>query len=106
MIGPLQPILARVEDLLETLSVLPPEEQESRLEDALRRLEAEATTSSFDLDQWSGHGEPHTTQQEAPWTPQTLEAWVRITPSLQEGLQPAHAEKGVYWFEHTNGERS
>jgi len=103
VVGPLQPILARVEDLLEQLAVLPPEEQEVRLEQLLATWDREATTTAFDLDAWSAQVEPEATIVEpVPWSPSELEAWVAEAPSLRRGLYSLGEGRYEFRPEHGN----
>ena len=101
VIGPLQPILARVEDLLEQLAVLPPEEQETHLEQLLNEFEAEATTTAFDLDAWSAEVTPKEVTDPVPWKPAELETWVVEEPELRQGLRPVG--EGRYRLETEGG---
>ena len=88
VIGPLQPILLRVEDLLEQLAILPPEEQEARLEKALQQLEQTTAATAFDLDAWSEQVSKTQKAPPPPWTPAALAQWVAESPALQYGLHP------------------
>ncbi len=104
VVGPLQPILMRVEDVIQRLAVLPPKEQEVALQRALAELEQEVPTLSLNLDEWVEPTRVKTEEATPPWTPDTLEAWVREEPNLRGALRPLDPETSRYELRLPDGQ--
>ncbi len=105
VVGPLQPILMRVEDMIQRLAVLPPTEQEAVLQTLLAQLEEEAPTISLNLDEWVEPARSEAEEASPPWTPEALEAWIRDEPDLRGALHPLDSEGRRYRLHLPRGPR-
>ncbi|HID90030.1 MAG TPA: hypothetical protein EYP52_10055, partial [Anaerolineae bacterium] len=105
VVGPLQPILARVERTIEQAAMAPGAERERVLREELARIEAELdqVSEGWDLDEWAGQAEG-TVSLDTPVTLQELAATLTTAPTLRHLFRPHETIEGAFWLRHEGGE--
>jgi len=105
VVGPLQPILARVGRTIEAAAMAPGPERERVLREELDRIEAELDRASegWDLDEWAGQAEG-TVPSDTPVTLPELAATLTTAPALRPLFRPHETVEGAFWLRHEDGE--
>lgn len=100
VIGPLQPILAGVSQVIQAVAMAPPAEQEALLEQAMARLrgEIEGGQSVLNLDESSGHAEGAAPLPESPVTLAALGEALTTAPTLKDRFRPHQEISGAFWL--------
>lgn len=99
VVGPLQPILNRVERTIRDLALEDPRQRAARLEGELRALEDEidrARQEGFDLDALLQQTSEPVAAPEPPVTQEQLREFVTSTPALATHLRPHDAVAGAF----------
>ncbi len=99
VVGPLQPILARVGRTIQTLAMVPEAERRRALEEELGRIQADLDDlqAGFDLDEWAGHAEG-SAEQHAPITLPELAAALTTAPTLRAHFRPHETIEDAFWL--------
>ncbi|RME45420.1 MAG: helicase [Caldilineae bacterium] len=106
VMGATQPILARVDRLIQTLAMTPGQKRAGLLQQELQRLEQDmATTQSFDLDAWL---EQDVGREDLPAPFSLAEVGVELTtlPGVQQDFRPHETIKNAYWLRRARGEEA
>ncbi len=99
VVGPLQPILARVERAIQQVALATADERERAFDAAVGELEAALNTQAdaLDLDAWSAQAEIG-----GGWSPPVtlseLEALLTTLPTLRESFRPHGSIAGAFWL--------
>ena len=104
VVGPLQPILARVERVIETVAMVPEAERRQALQVELERIQAEldAIRDGLNLDEWAGQAEG-TGLGPSPVTLPELATVLTSTPTLCPLFRPHETIANAFWLRQ--GER-
>ncbi len=105
VVGPLQPILARVGEVIEAVAMTPAAEREEVLRRELARIEEAlaASAEGWNLDEWAGQAEGGFAP-EAPIAPVDLGNYLLRMPGLEGRFRPHESLPGVFWLRREGGE--
>jgi len=105
VVGPLQPILARVGRTIQTLAMVPEAERQQALRAELERIQAELDDrqAGLDLDEWVGQAEGSMVA-DTPVTLPELAAALTTAPTLQVCFRPHASIENGFWLRHDGRE--
>jgi len=113
VVGPLQPILARVGRTIQTLAMVPEAERQQALRVELERIQAELDNvqAGLDLDEWAGQAEgdhPRLVEGnvvlDTPVTLPELAAALTTAPTLQVYFRLHEIIENAFWLRHDGRE--
>ena len=107
VVGPLQPILARVGTAIQALAMVPEAERRQALQEELARLQAalDSAEAGLNLDEWADKAEgEEVTFLSTPVTLPELAQAVTTAPTLQGRFRPHEAIPKAFWLQHRDGE--
>ncbi|MCK4316349.1 MAG: hypothetical protein KAX24_11310, partial [Anaerolineae bacterium] len=105
VVGPLQPILARVGRTIQMLAMVPEAERQEALRAELERIQAELDNvqAGLDLDEWVGQAEGSVVL-DTPVTLPELAAALTTAPTLQVYFRPHETIEDAFWLKHDGRE--
>ncbi|MBN1135457.1 MAG: DEAD/DEAH box helicase family protein [Anaerolineae bacterium] len=101
VVGPLQPILARVGRAIQTLAMAPGAERQQALRDELAQLQADldGAQAGLNLDEWSDQAKGEAPQPwDSPLSLEELAAALTTTPTLKACFRPHEAIPQALWL--------
>ncbi len=105
VVGPLQPILAQVGRVIQSLAMVPEAERRQALNQELARIQAQLDNAQagLNLDEWARH-EDGFAPPDAPVTLPELAAALTTAPTLQARFRPHEAIENAFWLRSDHGE--
>ncbi len=105
VVGPLQPILARVGRTIQALAMVPEAERQQALRAELERIQAELDNvqAGLDLDEWVDQAEGSVVL-DTPVTLPELAATLTTAPTLQAYFRPHETIENALWLQHDRRE--
>ena len=105
VVGPLQPILARVGRTIQTLAMVPEAERQQALRAELERIQAELDNvqAGLDLDEWVSRDEGSTVVDTSVTLPELATA-LTTAPTLQVYFRPHETVENAFWLRHDGRE--
>jgi ERCC4-related helicase len=105
VVGPLQPILARVERAIKSLAMVPAAERDRVIADELERLQSDLdrVDEGFDLSEWAEQAEAHQLRH-TPLSLAELSATLTTSPTLKSHFRPHERIDKAFWLHHDGEE--